>query len=492
MATRNVSRRELFKLLGAGAIGVGLAACGSEPPASGPAVAPSVAPGDGATAAPAGGAPAAAGDKVQLEVKSVQPEYSAQSKQVWDVYVQQNPNVEISLVDVNEDTQAAYDARIAAGNPADIDTQAACTKANYQQYTNLLDIPDFKWELYHKDAKTGFEQIYGVANYVPMVNTMAGYYFSFIFYKDKMDAAGLNPRADVKTMDDLETFLAALKTHVDENPDLDYVMDTGWHPWVLGTVFPSAMSIGLGQGKDKQRALFTGEIKWTDLEQNPFVPYFQLYKDWYDKGYTPEKWWTRNWDEYENGNIAQKSILTFHGPWQWDKIEAGNPEAGAQLDGFLWPVNEAGQAYVTPTATYAFNTNAAATYSSLKDKANAAEARKAMLWWYSPESVKLQAEAIGSNAPAMDMSSVGEPEIRQTQWVKVIKPARDGEFGEVTFDDSLHGADVAARYFKDGSENVMESDAQASLIGDYLEGTTTLEQLLDTFQKRWDAAYQVS
>jgi ABC-type glycerol-3-phosphate transport system substrate-binding protein len=307
-----------------------------------------------------------------------------------------------------------------------------------------------------------------------------------------MTEAGLDPKKTVRTMDDLNKFLGDLKTYVDAHPNLNYVLDTGWHPWIYGTVFPSAMAMGLGHGKEEQRQLFLGKIKWDDMEKNPFVPYFQLYKDWYDKGYIPKTWWTRNWDEYENGNIAQKSLLTFHGPWQWDKIQAGNPAAGAQLDGFPWPADKEGNLYATPTATFAFNTNAAATYTANKSKPNAPDALKAMLWWYSPESVKLQAEAIGSNLPATDLSSVGGADIRHTQYQKVIKPVLDGEFGKLKYDASLHGADVAARYFKDGSENVMESDAQASLLGDYLEGKTKLEDLMKTFQKRWEAAYNVT
>lgn len=479
MATK-FSRREMLKMLGAMTAGVTIASCGSQPPAPTPA--------EKAAATTEPTAPPPAPEVVELEVKSVQPEYSAQSRQIWDVYQEMNPHVKISLIDVNEDTQAAYDARIAAGNPADIDTQAACTKENYQIYTNLLTIPEFPWEIFHDGAKTAFEEIYGIPDYVPMVNPFAGYYWTFIFYKDKMAEAGLDPKNTVKTMEDLDQFLVALKQHVDENPDVDYVLDWGWHPWVEGTVYPSCMSMGLGHGKEEQRQLFLGEIGWVDLDNNPFVPYFGLLKDWYDRGFLVEKFWTRNWDEFENGNIAQKSILTFHGPWQWDKIMAGNPEAGAQMDGFHWPPDTDGKHYVTPTAVFSFNTNGTATYTANKDKPNAAEAQKAMLWWYSPESIKMQVEAIGS-PPACDLSSVGGAKVRHPQHVNVIQPTLDAG-GK--FDDSLHGVDVAAKYMKGGAENVMESDAVSAFYGDYLEGKMTMEQLMNTFQQRWEAAYDIA
>jgi ABC-type glycerol-3-phosphate transport system substrate-binding protein len=479
-----VSRRQMLKLLGVGAASAGLAACAGGGAAPAPA----------APAAPAADQPApttapAAPGEVTLEVKSIQPEYSAQTKQILDVYAEQNPGVKFTITDVNEDTQAAYDARIAAGNPADMDCQGACTKANYQQYVNLLDMPEFKWDIFHKDAKTAFETIYGVPNYVPMVNPFQGYFFTWIFYKDKMAEAGLDPKATVKTMEDQDKFLADLKKFVDgSGGKYAYVFDTGWHPWVLGTAFPSGMATGLDQGKKKQQDLFLGKIKFTDMENNPFVPWFQLYKDYYDKGYLPQKWWTRNWDEYENGNIAQKSILTFHGPWQWDKIQAGNPEAGAQLDGFNWPASSDGKLYVTPTATFAFNTNAAALYTANKDKANAADAKKLFLWWHEPQTLKMVSEAIGA-APAFDQSAVGEAKLRHPQMVNVVQPTIAE--GKLQYDGDFHGMDVAARYFKDGAENVMESDRTAAMIGDYLEGKTSLEDLMKAYQARWDAAYEV-
>ena len=63
--------------------------------------------------------------------------------------------------------------------------------------------------------------------------------------------------------------------------------------------------------------------------------------------------------------------------------------------------------------------------------------------------------------------------------------------GKLEYDGDFHGLDVAARHFKGGAENVMESDRTAALIGDYLEGKNSLEDLMKTYQARWDAAYEV-
>ncbi len=393
------------------------------------------------------------------------------------------------MTDVNEDTQAVYDARIAAGDPADIDTQAGCSKDNYQMYANLLDIPDFNWAIFHEDARTAFEQISGIPDYVPMVNPFAGYFWTFIFDKTRMAEAGLDPKTSVTTIDELNAFLAELKTFVDADPKLEYVLDTGWHPWAWGTVIPSCMAIGTGHGKEEQRQLFLGETRWDDKDNNPFVPFFVLMKDYYEQGYLPKKWWTRNWDEYENGMIAGQSIMTFHGPWMWDKLQAGIP--GIQLDGFHWPAGKEDELFVTATAAFDYNTNAAAIYTVNNDKANAEEALKAFLWWHTPEALKMQCEAIGW-IPACDLSSVGGADVRHTQYVECVKSVLDGKAGSLHFDDTLLGPNAVAQYMKGGAEGVMESDTMASLYGDYLEGTTSLDDLLGTLQKRWEVAYPIS
>jgi hypothetical protein len=97
-------------------------------------------------------------------------------------------------------------------------------------------------------------------------------------------------------------------------------------------------------------------------------------------------------------------------------------------------------------------------------------------------------EAIGA-APAFDQSAVGEAKLRHPQMVNVVQPTIAE--GKLQYDGDFHGMDVAARYFKDGAENVMESDRTAAMIGDYLEGKTSLEDLMKAYQARWDAAYEV-
>jgi hypothetical protein len=471
MFRQSFTRREMLRLMGLSAAGVGLAASGV-PALAAPRTRP------------------AFQDKIELEIKTVQPEYHAQCQQIWDYYLESHPDITIKLTDVNEDTQAAYDARIAAGNPADIDTQAACNKDNYQMYVNLLDIPEFNWDIFHPNAKTAFEQMFGIPNYVPMVNPVAGYFFTFIYYKDRMIEAGLDPKASIKTVDDVRTMLATLKAYVDKDPKLEYVLDTGWHPWAWGTMWPSAWALGLGHGKAEMRDLFLGKIRWDDKAKNPYVPVFELMKEFYEKGYLPQKWWTRNWDEYENGFIAQKSILTFHGPWLWDKVGAANPDAGAQLDGAFWPADSDNNLFVTPTAAYAYNTNAAAIYTGNKAKPNADAALAAFLWWHTPETIKMVCEAIGM-IPSCDLSSVGGADVKHPQYVQLIKAVLEGKAAPLKFDDSLMGTDVAGQYKKGGSEMVMEQDAMATLYGDYLEGKTSLDDLLKILQGRFDAAYEL-
>jgi hypothetical protein len=63
----------------------------------------------------------------------------------------------------------------------------------------------------------------------------------------------------------------------------------GWHPLMIGRVIVEAWAIGMGASKADIRALYAGDIKWTDLDRNPLLPAIALYKEFTDKGYLPPK-----------------------------------------------------------------------------------------------------------------------------------------------------------------------------------------------------------
>ncbi len=415
-----------------------------------------------------------------LQVSATQPEYMAQNRAIWDLYEEENPEVKIELFAINEDTEAAYQARVAAGDPADIRGLVFPTKDNYQTYVNLLEIDYPYWDLLTYDARNVFEQTFGVPDYVPALNVNGGLFMSFVYYADRMAEAGLDPKS-IENVDDLRAFLAELKAYVDSQDDLDYVLDNGWHPRAWGRWILEAWGVGLGASKEDFRRLWLGEIEWTDKENNPMVPALELVKEFTDAGYLPPNWWERAWEqEYESSFIGGRSILAYHGPWLWNKVLAQNPDA--DLDGFFFPANEEGVIWQDSTTL----DRGSVLYVANQDKDTYDEAVKALIWWTSPEIVKLRAEAVGF-FPAMDLSSVGGVDLTNPQFVKLIKPVM--EEGAYTFDSSLGGQGAGGPLQKSGTPYVIEDNAMASVLGEYFGGEITLDDLLQQMQTRYDQAY---
>jgi len=428
--------------------------------------------------------PVQAQESVTLEVSASQPEYMALDRAIWDLYEEENPKVTIKLFAINEDTEAAYQARVAGGDPADIRTTVFPNRDSYQTYVNLLGIDYPYWGLLSYDPKTIFAKTYGVENYLPALNVNGGLFFTFIYYADVMKKAGLNPKAEVRTVDDLRAFLEKAKAFVDSDPEIEYVFDTGWHPRAWARWIPEAWALGLGGTKQKLRDLYCGRIAWTDLENNPLVPPFKLMKEFTDKGYFPKQWWTRGWEqEYEASFIGKQSLVTYHGPWMWSKVLAQRPDA--ELDGFLFPPGPDGVAWQDQTTA----DRGSALYVANKDDAHYDEAVKAFIWWNSPEIVKLRAEAVGF-VPAMDLSSVGGANLTNPQYVKVIKPALAGEFGKITFDASIGGEAAAGPVKRSGTPLVIEDNAVVPELAKYLTGASTLQDLMGYFETRWKTSYE--
>src|SRR5690606_8990012 len=113
----------------------------------------------------------------------------------------------INLFAINEDTEAAYQARVAGGDPADIRATVFPNRDSYETYVNLLEIDYPYWDLLTYDPKTIFEETYGVKDYLPALNVNVGLFFTFIYYADIMERAGLDPKAEVRSIDVRRAFL---------------------------------------------------------------------------------------------------------------------------------------------------------------------------------------------------------------------------------------------------------------------------------------------
>ena len=149
---------------------------------------------------------------VEITVRATQPEYVAQDRQIWDIFEEENPGIKIKLISINEPEEAAYHAKIAAGDPsADLSCWEAIDKDNYQFYVNWLELDYPHWNIFQYDAKKLFEEYEGIAGYQPYLQPFSGPTFTFIYNVDEMNKAGEDPKQSIKTLDDLRARGAQLE-----------------------------------------------------------------------------------------------------------------------------------------------------------------------------------------------------------------------------------------------------------------------------------------
>jgi ABC-type glycerol-3-phosphate transport system substrate-binding protein len=422
--------------------------------------------------------------KVELEVVFRLPEYLEVEKQIWDIYMERNPHVNVQVNAVNEDQRAAFAARLAAGDAPAVAVQhiPEPDKDNYKTFVDLRTIEYPYWDLIRDyDPMTVWSQLSGV-DYVPGVYWQGGRYMSFIYYKDEMAKTGLNPRENVRTWDQLDSFLQKLKGYVESTPSLSYTFDYGWHAWVNGFHFIPPLAHSLGGGNlDVQEKLWRGEISWTDQNNNPLVPAFKKLKEWTDEGILPARWWTREWEnEYEASFIGRNSILCFHGPWMWSKTEAA--DASAKLSGFPLPAHNG------TVVGISLRTVGAGIYAANQGKPEWEEIVAAFVFAASPEAIKLRCEGQGA-ASAFDLSSEGGLELTSTQAKELIQPLQKGYFGDIKMDFGFRAAERTAAHKKAGKPNVLNDNAAAQILGEYFAGEYDLAALLELLQARWEDSY---
>jgi len=426
----------------------------------------------------------AGGQKVTIEVVATQPEYLEQDKQIWELYMEENPNVTIKVTSLNEDQQTAFLARIAANEGPAIMANGFPTadKSTYKTFVDLRTIDYPYWDQLSYDGKKAFEMETGVEGYVPVIQLFNTFNFSFIYYKDEMKKAGLDPSA-IKTWDDVDAFLAELKVYVDKTDGIDYVLDTGWHSWVWGLCYPNIIALSLGADPQAIEDVYMGKIAWTDLEKNPYVPFFEKIKEYYQKGYFPKNWYGRDWEnEYEAGLINRKSIFTLHGPWMWNKILAADP--AADLGGVPFPAGRDGKLAAYPVTTY----QGSVILKQWEGTPEYPEIVKAFIWYNSPEVAERRAQFNGSKPNFKTVSS--DFTIESPQYIGVIKPAMDGAFGSgLTWDNSPWGTTAAGPHKIEGKADVLQDDALTGPLGKYYNGEMSLADLMALYQQRWEDAY---
>jgi ABC-type glycerol-3-phosphate transport system substrate-binding protein len=473
MNSKNLSRREFLRVSALTAAGL-VAARGAL-----------------ATPAPAQAAAAPpAAEPVTLDCMAPAPEYAGPYREIWDVFEAKNPGIKINLFSINEDTKAAYEAKIAAGQlPAmenTQDLQITANKTNYEMFLNLKDI-GFPWfDRWTYDVKTAWSDLFGLPG-PRTLDIYHGFVWTWQYNSELMEKAGLDPRRDVKTWDDWRKWIED-GTKWAQAGNADHFWDQGWHNAVFSRFYPDIFPMAFPDGqRAQQRDCWLGKKKFNAAD-SPYRYAFEIFKEANDKGWIPKSMWTREWEaDMEASFIAGKSVMMLHGPWVWDKALAANPnfkQSGC-------PATPPAQGQ-TPWMQYATPPQIDAQYfiRAGADKLPYWEQIKtAFFWFFSPEAIPMRAEAEG-RIPAYKLD---EPlELKGPQIVGVVNDILEGKlWAGITMDESLNGETAAMPYIKKGATGVWDWQANGNnkVWADFLSGKITLNQALDWLQKNWEESY---
>lgn len=425
-------------------------------------------------------------EPVTLVYLAYQPEYRAAERQIWDIYEEENPNVDIEILEVSEDGTADFIAKVTAGEAPHFAGRPVPQVSNdtYHLYANLssVDIP------YLDDIAA--DQVALTRDLLNQdgilaLNPFQGRRFTWIWHKDILREAGLLEQAEtMTTWDEVDAFLADLKEYVDSDPDLDYVFDFGWHNWVLAGNWLPMFSLSLGGNLEDTARLYRGEISWTDLENNPYVPAFEKMKEYYDLGYLPDRFYLRAWEtEFEASFIAKKSAFTWHGPWLWNKAAAADPDV--ELGGAPIPAN--------PRTGELLNNlqgvRGGVIYAQWEDSELMPEIERAFVWWHSPEVVQMRADAYNFLPNFTSLMPIQSDSVQYNEAIAEVFEGRHGP--NAHWIDYAYGNNAVLQYMNKGSEFPIQNDSQAAIIGRYLEGEITMLELMENFQARWEQAFTI-
>jgi ABC-type glycerol-3-phosphate transport system substrate-binding protein len=478
MDTKNLSRRDFLRLsalAAAGAVATRYATGGVNPLAAADAMA----------------APPAA-QEVTLDVMAPAPEYANPYREIWNVFEAQNPGIKINLFSINEDTKAAYEAKIAAGQlPAmenTQDLQITANKTNYQTFLNLGDI-GFPWfDRWTYDVKSAWADLFGLPG-PRTLDIYHGFVWTWQYNSALMARAGLDPRRDVKTWEDWRKWIEEGTQWAKGTDGVDHFWDQGWHSAVLGRYYPDILPMAF---KDGQRELqcncWSGKAKF-NAEDSPYRYFFEIFKEANDKGWIPESCWTREWEaDMEASFISGKSVMMLHGPWVWDKVLAADPEF--KQSGLPATPPADGQ---TPWMQYASPPQIDAQYfirAGADQLSYWEQIKTAFFWFFSPEAIPMRAQAEG-RLPAYNLD---EPfELQGPQYLGVVKDIIGGELWPgIVLDESFNGETVAAPYVKKGAKGVFDWQANGhnKVFADVLSGKMTIGQALDWLQANWQESYE--
>ncbi len=476
MNTKKFSRREFLRMSAVAAAGV--VATGLKPAKL--------------TAAP----PA---EEVTLDVVTDLPEYEAQFRQIFDIFMEENPGVTVNLSTHSEDGIPAFQAKLAGGYlPAMERTPASIpggyiSKHNYMNFIDLstIDFPYFDRWTY--DVENMFTEVYGLPG-PRSLDPFEGFLMTWMYHIDVLEPAGLDPRKTVKTWEDLKNWLDEGTKWVETDgkaQGIEFFWDQAflapWWDWVWMDIIPTAFPDGQ---REFQRMCWMGE-KAFNAEDSPYRRTYEFAVEAYDKGWLPKNFWTRQWEpDMENSYGAKKSLVMLHGPWPWDKTLAIDPTA--KQEGFpATPpaVTEGQEEWVQFVTAVEFDKGYVIREGN-QDLPTWEWVRKFFIWWNSPEVIPMRVDAEGRVA-AYKLDPPHPP--RGPQYTGIVKEVGQpgGLFEHVKLERLLPGNRQVFPHFKAGTPGVWdwESGNIGKIWEDLLTKKTTIQETLDLNQRNWEVSY---
>ena len=490
MDMRNISRRDFLRASALTAAGLVAAQCVA-PPATQPPPAEGEAPAVPATEAPAAAPPAA--EEVTLEIMAPASEYTTVYQEIWDVYQAENPGITCNVFGLNEDTTAAYQAKVAGGYLPHIENttllQLYVDKTNYQTCVNLGEI-GFPWfDRWTFDVENAWSDMYGLPG-PRTLEIFEGLNCTWVYHADLMEEAGLDPRKDVKTWDDMKRWLQAGTDWANQNDDVVAFWDNAWQPYMHSRHYPDVVAIAFPDGqREQQVATFMGEAKF-NAPDSPYRHAFEFLKEATDKGWLAEGWWTKEWEvDMESAFIAKETVMCLHGPWIWDKVAAGNPDA--ELLGLPPSPPAEGQ---SDWNFHQWSPDINRQYfirTGVEELPEWEQVKHAFFWFFSPKVVAMRAEAEGR----MVTYKLDEPlEMQGPQWLGVRKDIGnpDGPLPDVNIVNSIEGWKQASVYAVKGSKEVWDYRANGNqpIWAGVMSGEMTVQDALDWAQNNWENDYE--
>lgn len=483
MRTKDMSRRDFLRISAIAAAGSTLAACGvatEAPP-----------PPDGATAVAPTTAPPA-GEPVTLDVMSL-AEYEGSYREIWSVFENENPGIKINVFSINEDTAAAFEAKIAGGYLDHIEltqeTQIFFKNDNYEMALNLGEIDFPWWDRFTFDAKNAWSDLFNLPG-PRSLDWAQGYVMTWQYNGDLMAEAGLDPRTDVKSMEDLYKWMDEGTAWVKSSGKAEHFWNQAWHNWIFGVNYSECIPQGWADGtRERMADCWLGKAKF-NAEDSPYRHYYQFYLDAKERGWIPANMPQRLWEgDMEASYIGGKSVMMLHGPWVWDKASAAG--ATFKQDGIPATPPAEGMETWWQSALPPNIDNQWWMRAGVDMLPTWPQNLAAWNWFFSPSAIPLRAQAEGR----FPLYNLDTPiDLKGLQFLAVCKYIEDaaGPWPTSKWEQAQTGNVLASPFRKKGAKGVFdwESNGNNQVFADLFDGKIDVKGALDTAQKNWEESYE--